>query len=165
LVGSDSVVIRDAAGVDIPALCVLRNSVAAHQAKLWEAERGTVRFLIAADGDAIVGFATLFLTNPGTGSAKSHIPKLSDCFVAAGSRSRGIGRALVSARENIARRQGHPRLYVSVDPFENLRWFDFFRSRGYAALHEEPYRKREPRHVDGGIEDVLAWRQDLVVNL
>ncbi|MBN1425226.1 GNAT family N-acetyltransferase [Candidatus Fermentibacteria bacterium] len=162
----ENMLIRDATVADIRALCVLRNSVAAHEAKLLEAERGTVRFLVAAAGDEIVGFATLFLAHPKTGPAKSHIPKLSDCFVATNYRSRGIGRALVSARESIARLERHTRLFVSVDPVENPRWFDFFRRRGYTALHAEPYRKRERRHSkDGEIEEVLVWRQDLVVDL
>lgn len=115
----ENMLIRDATAADLRALCVLRNSVAAHGAKLLEAERGTVRFLVAAAGAEIVGFATLFLANPKTGPAKSHIPKLSDCFVATNYRSRGIGRALVSARESIARLERHTRLFVSVDPVEN----------------------------------------------
>ena len=113
----------------------------------------------------IVGFASLFLAHPAVGPAKSHVPKLSDCFVAPPYRSQGIARLLVEARESIARTKGHERLYVSVDPIENPRWFDFFRGRGYSTLQSEPYRKRELRHSSDGIHEVHAWRQDLVVHL
>jgi len=99
-----------------------------------------VKFLVATIRGEIVGFATLFLTNPTTGSPKAHIPKLSDCFVAASCRSRGIGRALVGAREDLARLEGHRRLFVSVGPVENPRWLAFFQGRGYKALHDAPYR-------------------------
>ncbi len=129
----EDVVIRDATA-DMEGLCAVRNSAPAHEAKLREVTSGTVRFLVAAARGEVVGFATLFLANPIMGSRKSHIPKLSDCFVATSCRSRGIGRALVSARENIARLEGHRRLYVSVDPVENSRWFDFFqRARVHGA--------------------------------
>jgi len=101
-----------------------------------------------------------------TGALKSHIPKLSDCFVASSDRSLGIGRALVSARERIVRDAGCAHLYVSVDPVQNPRWFDFFGRRGHRALQPGPYQKREPRYsTDGTREEVLAWRQELVVDL
>ena len=163
---SEALVIRAATDADMAGLCAVRNAPAAHGAKLREAANGTVKFLVATIRGEIVGFATLFLTNPTTGSAKSHVPKLSDCFVAASCRSRGIGRALVGARETLARLEGHRRLYVSVDPVENPRWLAFFQGRGYKALHDAPYRKREPRDADnGGVEEVLIWRQDLVMEI
>ena len=66
----------------------------------------------------------------------------------------------------LVRLEGHRRLYVSVDPVENSRWFHFYQRRGYTALQGEPYRKREPRHSKNGeIEDVLLWRQDLVMDI
>lgn len=160
------ITIRDATVADLGPLCLVRDWVTGHEAKLREASCGTLRFLVAVTPGEVVGFASLFLANPTTGPAKSHIPKLSDCFVAMGHRSSGIGRALVAAREGIARAEGYQRLYVSVDPVENTRWFDFFRRRGYKALQAEPYRKREPRSSkDDRSAEVLAWRQDLVLNL
>jgi GNAT superfamily N-acetyltransferase len=162
----EAIVIRDATEADLGALCRVRDSIAGHEAKLREAVCGTTRFLVASSRGEIVGFASLFLANPTTGPAKSHIPKLSDCFVAAGDRSRGVGRALVEAREGIARSRGLRQLYVGVDPIENPRWFDFFRRRGYAALQAEPYRKRELWLAnDGRTEERLAWRQDLLIDL
>ena len=158
--------IRDATVVDVPALCVIRAARAQHEAKLGEAVAGTARFLVALSGGDIVAFASVFLRAPVTGPPKSHTPKLSDCFVAPGHRSLGIGRALVSAREQIARDAGCEHLYVSIDPVENPRWLNFFHPRGYQPLEPEPYRKREPRHSeDGSREEVLAWRLDLVVDL
>jgi hypothetical protein len=72
----------------------------------------------------------------------------------------------VSARERIARVAGCEHLYVGVNPVENPRWLEFFRRRGYQAIQAEPYRKREARSSDDGQSDeVLAWRQDLVVDL
>lgn len=161
----EHLLIRDATVADLAALCVLRESRAAHEAKLREAAAGTVRFLAAVFRGEIVGFASLFLANPAVGPAKSYIPKLSDCLVAPAYRSQGIGRALVSARESIARAEGDRRLYVSVDPIENPRWFNFFRGRGYTALQPEPYKKRELRHSSDGTREVMTWRQDLAVDL
>lgn len=158
--------IRDAVVTDVPALCAVRDARAQHGTKLGEAASGAARFLVATSGGDIVAFATVFLRQPTTDPPKSHIPKLSDCFVAPQYRSLGIGRALVSARERIVQVAGCEHLYVSVDPVENRPWFDFFRRRGYHPLQQEPYRKREPRHSDKGKnEEVLVWRQDLVVDL
>lgn len=158
--------IRDALLADMRALCAVRDAPAQHRAKLEEAAAGTVRFLVAiSDGD-IVAFASVHLRHPVIGPPKSHIPKLSDCFVAPRYRSLGIGHALVSARERIAHAASCKHLYVSVDPIESHRWFEFFRRRGYWVLQPEPYRKRESRYSDDGtMEEVLAWRQDLVVEL
>jgi GNAT superfamily N-acetyltransferase len=157
--------IRDAVVADIPALCAVRDASAQHGAKLREADAGTARFLVGISGGDVVAFASVFLRHPVTGRAKSHIPKLSDCFVAREHRSLGIGRALVCARERIVHGEGFEQLYVSVDSVENPRWFDFFRRRGYRPLQPEPYRMREPRYSDEGSEAVLAWRQDMVLDL
>lgn len=161
----EHLLIRDATQADMPALNLLRDAATVHEAKLKEAATGTVRFLLAALRGEIVGFASLFLSNPTVGPAKSHIPKLSDCLIAPAVRSQGIGRTLVRAREDIARKAGHGRLFTSVDPIGNPWWFDFFRRRGYIALQSEPYQKREPRHSSDGVREVSVWRQDLVVDL
>jgi len=158
--------IRDAVASDLPALCVVRDARAQHEARLQEAASGTARFFVALSGGDVAAFASVFLRHPAAGSPKSHIPKLSDCLVAPQYRSRGLGRALVAARESIVRGAGGEHLYVSIDPVENARWFDFFRRRGYRPLQPEPYRKREPRHLPTGqVTEVLAWRRDLVVEL
>ncbi len=158
--------VRDAIAADMPGLCAVRDAHQQHRAKLEEAAAGTASFLVATSHGHIVAFASVFLRDPLTGPPKSHIPKLSDCFVAPGHRSLGIGRALVSARERIVHAAGCDHLYVSVDPVENPRWLDFFRCRGYRSLQSEPYRKREPRYSDDGkCQEILAWRQDLVVDL
>lgn len=158
--------VRDALFTDVPALLAVRDARAQHEAKLAEAAAGTARFLVAATGGEIVAFATVFLRHPVAGPPKSRVPKLSDCFVAPGHRSLGIGAALVFARERITHAAGYGHLYVSIDPVENPRWLDFFRRRGYEVLHAEPYRKRELRSLDDGrIEEIVAWRQDLVVDL
>ncbi len=158
--------IRDAVLADLPALLALRDARGQHEAKLAEAAAGTARFLVATAGGTIVAFATIFLRHPEQGAAKSHLPKLSDCWVAAAHRSRGIGGALVAAREEIAHAAGCERLYVGIDPVGNARWFAFFRRRGYEPVQAEPYRKRElwPR-PDGTTEEVMTWRQELVVDL
>ena len=158
--------IRDAVVTDMPALCAVRDARAQHEAKLAEAAAGTARFLVAVTGGDIVAFASVVQRHPVNGPPKSHVPKLSDCYVAPRYRSLGIGRALVSARERIARGAGFEHLYVSVDPVENPRWLDFFQRRGYRTLQPEPYRKSEPRYSsDGKREEVLVWRQDLVADL
>lgn len=158
--------IRDAVAADMPALCAVRRARSQHEGKMAEAAAATARFLVAVTDGHIVAFASVFLRHPVKGPPKSYVPKLSDCFVAPRYRSLGIGRALVSARERIARAAGCEHLYVSVDRVENPRWFDFFRRRGYWPLQPEPYRKRELRFSDDGkSEEVLARRQDLVVDL
>lgn len=158
--------IRDAVVADMPALCAVRRARTQHEGKLAEAAAGTARFLVAVAGGDIVAFASVFLRHPVKGPPKAYVPKLSDCFVAPPYRSLGIGRALVSARECIVGAAGCEHLYVSVDPVENPRWLDFFRRRGYRPLQPESYRKRELRFSDdGNSEEILAWRQDLVVDL
>jgi GNAT superfamily N-acetyltransferase len=159
-------VIRDAVAADLPALCAVRNVPAQHEARLAEVAAGTARLLVAAAGGDVVAFATVFLRHPAQGPPKSHVPKLSDCFIAPAHRSLGIGSALVAARERIALDHGCAQLYVSIDPVENPRWFEFFRRRWYRVIQAEPYRKRELRvSIDGRSEEILGWRQDLVVDL
>jgi len=157
--------IRDAVVADVPALCALRGARAPHEAKLAETAAGTARFLVEVLGGDIVAFAGGRHRQPVTGPPKPHLPKLSDCFVAPQYRSPGSSRALVSARERIAHAAGCELLSVSVDPIESPRWLDFFRGRGYRTLQPAPYRKGELRYADDGkSEEVLVWRQDLVVN-
>ncbi len=160
------IVVRDATPADLPALCAVRDARAQHEGKLAEAGTGSSRFLVATIGGEIIAFASVFLLNPALGPAKSHIPKLSDCWVAAAFRSRGVGRALVSAGERIAREFGCERLYVGIDPVANPRWLEFFRRRGYEPLQPEPYRKLERWVTAAGVsEEVVAWRVELVIEL
>ncbi len=158
--------IRDAVPEDVRALCLLRDVPQIHRAKLRQAASGAVRFLVAVEAEEIVGFATIFLAHPLDSPPKSHLPKLSDCLVGRAHRSRGVGGALVCAREDIARHAGHEFLYVSIDPVENSKWFESFLRRGYVPLQAVPYRKAETHHAEDGVsKEVMGWRQDLVADL
>lgn len=84
--------------------------------------------LLAEDRGLPVGFASVRLI-PQVENGRPHA-ELSDLFVEARHRRRGIGRALVASAEALARERGSPRMCL-VTSFDNGVARDFYRAVGY----------------------------------
>lgn len=170
--------LRDATRDDLPLLATLRNTPHLHRQYLAEADGRRVRFLLfAPDGEPPRAFANLVL-RPRRGSrrraarsaagaprqgnpAATQFPRVSDLWVAADHRGRGIGSAFLRSLEREAIAAGGDRLYLSVDSGANPRALAWYRRLGYAPLGD-PYRRKATFHREGGgVEERVYWRVDL----
>ncbi|MCB1365582.1 MAG: N-acetyltransferase [Rhodobacteraceae bacterium] len=110
-----SVEIRPARQADATAICAIWNAVIRDTLTTFTTEEKTAdriaaeiaargpAFLVARDGDAVVGFATCFAFRPGPGYA---FTREHSVHVAAQARRRGIGQALMAQLETEAAGQG-----------------------------------------------------------
>jgi len=133
--------IRDATKSDIPALLKLRNAPTQLHRHLSEADGEGIRFLVYEQDNEISGFAMLFLRQPTQGSPKSHIPKISDLYVAQRFRSMGIGSIMIARMEELAVAFGHKAMHVGVDPVDNPRALALYQRLGYAPIDERRQKK------------------------
>lgn len=125
---------RDATESDISELTRLRNAPAQLQRYLSEADGEGIRFLVYEQDNEIRGFAMLFLRQPAESSPKSHIPKISDLYVAQRFRSMGIGTIMIAHMEELAVAFGHKVMHVGVDPVDNPRALALYERLGYMPM-------------------------------
>lgn len=148
--------VRAATAADLPQLCEARNNEVLFTQYLDECDGERAHFLVAELREqdepvsCIAGFGLLYLDATRNGKRKSHLPKLSDLYVATRFRRRGVATALVQAREAIARGQGHFEMYVSIDPFESREMLALASKLGYVALQAEPYATSALHHDSRG---------------
>lgn len=131
--------IRHARLSDLEQLCCVRNNPTLFEQYLQECDGECAHFLVAEIDQRIVGFGLVYLDVTKTGRRKSHLPKLSDLYVGEPYRQRGIGSALIRARESLARDYGHTEIFVSIDPTESPDMIRLIKKHGYHALQSEPY--------------------------
>jgi GNAT superfamily N-acetyltransferase len=117
---------------------------------LSEADGEGIRFLVYEQDNEILGFAMLFLRQPSQGSPKSHIPKISDLYVAESFRSMGIGTIMIARVEELAVAFGHNMMHVGVDPVDNPRALALYQRLGYVPIHDEPERKKAVFYNESG---------------
>jgi GNAT superfamily N-acetyltransferase len=103
----------------------------------------------------------LFLRQPSEGSPKSHIPKISDLYVAQRFRSMGIGTIMIVRMEELAVAFGHKVMHVGVDPVDNLRALALYERLGYVPI-DEPHQKRAIFYDEAGN---ATERKDWNINL
>jgi len=97
--------------------------------------------LALADGSP-AGFASLRLL-PQIETGRTHA-ELSDLFVDAGHRRRGIGRQLMQAAEDLARKRGASRIVLTVGA-DNRRARAFYRALGYRDFGVATAKRLEAR--------------------
>lgn len=141
--------IRDATQSDISALAKLRNAPAQLQRYLSQADGEGIRFLVYEQDNEIRGFAMLFLRQPAQGSPKSHIPKISDLYVAQRFRSMGIGASMIARMEELAVAFGHKMMHVGVDPVDNPRALALYERLGYVPI-DDPHQKKAIFYDEAG---------------
>lgn len=139
------VTIRDARPSDLPGLSAIFYSdhPAIHRDRLQDADGQHVRYLVAEVGGTVAGFALLVLKRPAhwpDAVSVEYLPGLWDLYVAEAWRGQGIGTRIIQHSEKLTACAGHNRLYLSVDPIENKRAYEFYLRLGYAPVHPEPVR-------------------------
>lgn len=141
--------IRDATQSDISALTKLRNAPTQLQRYLSEADGEGIRFLVYEQDKEIRGIAMLFLRQPAQGSPKSHIPKISDLYVAQRFRSMGIGTSMIARMEELAVAFGHKVMHIGVDPVDNPRALTLYERLGYVTI-DAPHQKKATFYDEAG---------------
>ncbi|MCL4705829.1 GNAT family N-acetyltransferase [bacterium] len=106
-----------------------------------------IRFLVYEQDNEIRGFAMLYLRQPTEGSPKSHIPKISDLYVAQRFRSMGIGTSMIARMEELAVAFGHKVMHV--DPVDNPRALVLYERLGYVPI-DEPQQKQAIFYDEAG---------------
>jgi GNAT superfamily N-acetyltransferase len=153
--------VRQATTSDLAALCAARNTEALFRQYLYECDGERAFFLVAELEGQLVGSGVLYLQATLSGKRKSLLPKLSDLHVKEGCRRRGVGTALVLAREQIARQHGHAELHVSIDPHDSPGMVALARKLSYVALQTEPYPAVAMHHdVTGLVSEKRYLRLD-----
>lgn len=140
---------RDATQSDIAALTKFRNAPTQLHRYLNEADSEGIRFLVYEQDNEIRGFAMLFLRQPAEGSPKSHIPKISDLYVAQRFRSMGIGKVMIARMEELVVAFGHKVMHVGIDPVENPRALALYERLGYVPI-DAPQQKKAIFYDEAG---------------
>ena len=160
--GPSRVVVRDATGADLAALCRVRNVPGIHAQHLDTADGVGLRFLVYEHDGQIQAVAMLRLRAAGSSVDAAPTPRISDLYVAPRHRSRGIGSAFITAMEDIAAAAGHTAMYIGVDPVSNPRALALYRRLGYAPASSEPHRIEALFYDDAGVPtERTYWRLDL----
>lgn len=143
-------ILRDARVADVSRIAAIWNPIVRDtDITFWPAERsdddiaGMIRdrqdaghaFVVAADGDRILGFATYGQFRNGAGYARSMEHTI---HVAGDSRSHGIGRLLLTGIEDHARRAGH-RLLIGGITATNKGSLRFHARMGYGEWGRIPH--------------------------
>ena len=135
-------VVRPAAASDLRAVTPLAGSADRAAARLQAAAGGHDGMLVASGPGGVVGAVSVRWT----GGCRPPHPWLYGLHVAAANRREGIGRALVRAAEELARRRGADRMTLDVD-VDDTAAIRFYEALGYAAVepHLHHWRAVDPR--------------------
>lgn len=136
---ANEIKIRQAKIEDIEELCIARNNEQLFRKYLAECDGEKAYFLLAEIENKIAGFGLVYLDITKNGKKKSHLPKLSDLYVVEDCRRKGVATALIRAREALAKKYGHSKIYVSIDPLESPEMIHLAKKLSYLPLQEEPY--------------------------
>ena len=140
--GVPGLVIRPVAAADGAAAGALAGSPDRAEVRLQAAERGAEDMLVAAVPSGIVGAASIRWSD----GCDPPNPWLYGLHVAADTRRRGVGRALMAAAEELARRRGAAHLSLDVDVGE-AGAIAFYTALGYTVVrpHRHRWRSLDPR--------------------
>jgi GNAT superfamily N-acetyltransferase len=136
---SGEIKIRQATMEDLEQLCKVRNNEKLFKEYLEECDGEKSYFLVAEIEKKIVGFGLVYLDTTKKGKRKSHLPKLSDLYVAEEYRKKGVATSLVKARETLAKQYGHSHIYVSIDPNESAEMICLAKKLSYMPIQPQPY--------------------------
>lgn len=144
------IAVRPARPTDLEQLCAIRHHPTLFEKYFQECDGKRAHFLVAEVDHKVAGFGLVYLDVTKTGKRKSHLPKLSDLYVAEPYRGQGIGSALIRARERLAREYGHAEIFVSIDPAESPAMIRLARRHGYRAMQSEPYPVTDTFYDENG---------------
>jgi GNAT superfamily N-acetyltransferase len=153
-----SVVIRDAQIEDLAELAALKKTSALHRDRMREAQRGSLRYLVAEVEGEVVGFGVLVFTQPATWPEMKHLPQMIDLLVRPDLRSRGIGRVMIARMEELAREAGFTEMLLGVDPINNPAACRLYERLGYLPIDPKPVEDRwEFTDSDGNVHSGVNW--------
>ena len=142
-------ILRDATAADVPAIAAIWNPIVRDTAiTFWPDERSHDQiaaliaerqaagqaFIVAADGDRLLGFSTYSQFRGGAGYARSMEHTI---HAAPDARGRGVGRAMLTAVQDLARQRGH-RILIGGITGSNDGSIAFHRAMGYAEWGRIP---------------------------
>lgn len=142
-------ILRDATAADVPAIAAIWNPIVRDTAiTFWPDERSHDQiaaliaerqaagqaFIVAADGDRLLGFSTYSQFRSGAGYARSMEHTI---HAASDARGRGVGRAMLTAVQDHARQRGH-RILIGGITGSNDGSIAFHRAMGYAEWGRIP---------------------------
>lgn len=142
-------ILRDATAADVPAIAAIWNPIVRDTAiTFWPDERSHDQiaaliaerqavgqaFIVAADGDRLLGFSTYSQFRGGVGYARSMEHTI---HAAPDARGRGVGRAMLTAVQDHARQRGH-RILIGGITGSNEGSIAFHRAMGYAEWGRIP---------------------------
>lgn len=142
-------ILRDATAADVPAIAAIWNPIVRDTAiTFWPEERSHDQiaamiaerqaagqaFIVAADGDRLLGFSTYSQFRGGAGYARSMEHTI---HAAPDARGRGVGRAMLTAVQDHARQRGH-RILIGGITGSNEGSIAFHRAMGYAEWGRIP---------------------------
>jgi GNAT superfamily N-acetyltransferase len=131
--------IRQAAVGDIEDLCRVRNNKALFRGYLEECDGEKAHFLVAELNQKIAGFGLVYLDITQNGKKKSHLPKISDLFVAEEYRNKGVATALIKFKEFLAKQYDHKEIYISIDPAASSGMISLAHKLAYLPLQKQAY--------------------------
>lgn len=133
--------IRDAVESDIPGLLKIRNAIEQIAEYLAETENAYMRFLVCLEQQQIIAFSKLYIEPLEHTTNKMHYPKISDLNVHPEYQGKGIGTFFLQWMEAHVKMLGCSRIYLNVDPIENVRAMQLYERLGYKALVDTPQKK------------------------
>lgn len=149
---------------DHPALAALMVEMQGHYAvpcpPLEEIRAGLadlpagVEILVAAEGGAILGFASACNLYPGPGLKTGFF--LKEIYVADAARGKGLGRALMTALAKLALERGHRRLDWTADA-ENPALLRFYESLGAAAQTKKVFYRLTGAALEATAAEAGKW--------
>ena len=156
-------VIRPAAAADLEGVTPLSGSPDRAEARLRAAESGDDSMLAAVLSGGIVGAVSIRWR----GGCDPPNPWLYGLYVAAAVQRKGIGRALVRACEDIARRRGAEHMSLDVD-IDDAGAIGFYEVLGYTVVrnHQHHWRSLDPATgavLNEGTAPTLIMRLPLAI--
>lgn len=142
-------ILRDATIADVPAIAAIWNPIVRDTAiTFWPDERSHDQiaaliadrqaagqaFLVATEGERLLGFCTYAQFRGGAGYARSMEHTI---HAAPDARGRGVGRAMLTAIQDHARQRGH-RILIGGITGSNAGSIAFHRAMGYAEWGRIP---------------------------
>jgi GNAT superfamily N-acetyltransferase len=145
--------VDDGASVNFLAGATLEQAAGWWHRRRGDVLDGTTTVLVAREGDRLVGSTVLERSRNQNSQHRAEIGKV---IVHRSMRRRGLGRALMLAAEDLARREG--RWMLLLDAEATAPAADFYRVLGWQELGVIPDHSRRP---DGSLADTVFFWLDL----
>jgi len=163
---SSNTAIRDATAHDVAKLAAIRYGEAVHRDRVSAADGKCLHYLVVTEGEDILGFGCVVLSQPPSWPTVKHLPQIIDLYIRPERRSQGLGQAFIRTAEAIARRAGCAEMWLAAEPEANPRALALYERLGYTAVNTVPVEEHwEFVDSDGvrhsGIEHLIRTNKQL----